>query len=117
MTQEAMHPPAGETLRPSGPAAAAVLAAGLAALALGALSVLAAASSAVTDALTLSERVGETSGLTTVTAAVFFAAWAGLTVLWRESNPPLRRVAAVAVVLLALGLLGTFPPVFNALGR
>jgi hypothetical protein len=106
----------GSEARPSGPAAAVVLAAGFAAFALGLLSVLAAASETVTEALTLSERVGETSGLTTATAAVFFASWTALAYVWRESDPPLPRVAAVAAVLLALGLLGTFPPFFNALG-
>jgi hypothetical protein len=102
--------------RPSGPAAAAVLAAGVAAFALGLLSVLAAASTTVTDALTLSERVGETSGLTVFTAAAFLATWAGLALAWRRADPPLLRVAAAAGVLVALGLLGTFPPFFNAFG-
>ena len=102
--------------RPSGPAAAVVLAAGLGAFTLGLLSVLTAASSAVSDALTLSERVGDLSGVTTVTAVVFFAAWLGLGVAWRGADPPLGRVAAAAGVLIALALLGTFPPFFNAIG-
>jgi hypothetical protein len=35
---------------------------------------------------------------------------------WRRADPPLERVAAAAAVLIALGLLGTFPPFFNAIG-
>ena len=55
-----------EPARPSGPAAAVVLAAGLAWFTLGLLSVLTAASASVSDALTFSDRVGDLSGVTTV---------------------------------------------------
>ncbi|NUT55888.1 MAG: hypothetical protein HOQ03_07895 [Thermoleophilia bacterium] len=102
--------------RPSGPAAAVVLAAGLGAFTLGLLSVLTAASGAVSDALTLSDRVGNLSGVTTATGAVFFAAWLGLGVAWRHADPPLGRVVAAAGVLIGLALVGTFPPFFNAIG-
>lgn len=105
-----------EAARPSGPAAAVVLAAGLASFALGLLSVLTAASSSVSAALTLSDRVGDVSGLTTAAAVVFFAAWGVLALTWRHADPPLARVAAATGVLIALGLLGTFPPFFNAVG-
>jgi hypothetical protein len=36
--------------------------------------------------------------------------------VWRQADPPLLRVAAATAVLIALGLLGTFPPFFNAIG-
>lgn len=102
--------------RPSGPAAAVVLAAGLGCFTLGLLSVLAAAGASVSDALTLSERVGDVSGISTVAALVFFAAWAALTAAWRRADPPLVRVAAASGLLIALGMLGTFPPFFNLFG-
>jgi hypothetical protein len=105
-----------EPPRPSGPAAAVVLAAGLACFILGLLSVLTAASSGVSDALTLSERVGDVSGISTAAAAMFFAGWAALTVAWRHANPPLTRIALASGALIALGVLGTFPPFFNAIG-
>ena len=134
MTRETMHdapsaarrrppvergsiPPLGfGSARSSGPAAAVLLAAGLASLTLGLLSVLSAVSASVSDALTLSDRVGELSGLTTASVIVFFGAWAVLGFAWRRADPPLERVAAAAAVLIALGLLGTFPPFFNAIG-
>ena len=93
-----------------------MLAAGLASFTLGLLSVLTAASASISDALTLSDRVGDLSGLTTTATVVFFAAWAVLAIVWRHANPPLVRVAAAATVLIALGLLGTFPPFFNLVG-
>ncbi|MFL5932223.1 MAG: hypothetical protein ACJ75P_13290 [Gaiellaceae bacterium] len=102
-----------EGARPSGPAAAVVLSAALGCLTLGVLSVLTAAKDGVSDALTVSERVGDISGITTASAAVFFASWAVLAVAWRRADPPLARVAAAAGLLIALGLLGTFPPFFN----
>jgi hypothetical protein len=111
-----VSPEAAEVTRPSGPAAAVILAAGLASFALGLLSVLTAASATVSDALTLSDRVGDLSGVTSAAAAVFFVAWAVLAVAWRHADPPVLRVAAAAAVLVALGLLGTFPPFFNLLG-
>lgn len=102
-----------ERVRRSGPAAAAVLSAALGCLTLGVLSVLTAAEERASDALTLSERVGDVSGITTASAAVFFASWAVLAVAWRRADPPLLRVAAAAGLLIALGMLGTFPPFFN----
>src|SRR5215211_1491415 len=82
--------------RLSGPAAAVVLAAGLACFALGLLTVLTVASGGVSDVLTFSERVGDLSGVTTLATVVFFAAWGGLTVAWRHANPPLSRIAGAA---------------------
>jgi hypothetical protein len=100
----------------SGPAAAVVLAAGVACFVLGLLSILTAASGSVSDAFTLSDRVGDVSGLSTVTALTFFVAWGVLLALWRRADPPLGRVAAASAALVGFGLLGTFPPVFNAFG-
>ena len=107
---------AAEEARPSGPAAAVVLAAGLGCFLLGLLTVLTVASGAFSDAMTFSERVGDLAGVTTIATIVFFAAWIGLALAWRRANPPLARVAAVAGLLIALGLLGTFPPFFNLFG-
>jgi hypothetical protein len=104
-----------ELERPSGPAAAILLAAGLGSFALGLLSTLTAVDSSISSALTLSDGVGDVSGVTTAAAIVFFAAWGLLTIVWRRADPPLMRVAAATAVLVALGLLGTFPPFFNAL--
>src|SRR5262245_60144011 len=71
-----------EIARPSGPAAAVVLAAGLASFALGLFSVLTAASGSVSSTLTLSERVGDISGVTTAAVVTFAATWAVLAIAW-----------------------------------
>ena len=106
----------GVASRRSGPAAAVVLAAGIACFVLGLLSILAEVSGSVSDALTLSEGAGPVSGLSSATTATFFVAWGALAIVWRRVNPPLARVAAASGALVILGLLGTFPPIFKALG-
>src|SRR4029453_2453481 len=60
-----VSPSASQIARPPGPAAAVILAGGLASFALGLLSVFTAASATISDALTLSDRVGDLSGVTT----------------------------------------------------
>jgi len=77
------------------------------------LSVLSAAKEGVSAALIVSERVGDISGITTASASLFFASWAVLAIAWRRADPRLAPVAAAAGLLIALGLLGTFPPFFN----
>jgi hypothetical protein len=49
-----------------------------------------------------------------VTTAAFVGAWGLLTAALRRSNPPLARVALVTLVLVVLGLIGTFPIFFTA---
>ncbi|HEV7642015.1 MAG TPA: hypothetical protein VGO39_14205 [Gaiellaceae bacterium] len=100
--------------QPSGPAAAAILSVGVAALVLGVLSTLTAASTSVSNVLTWSDRVGDLSGVTTLAIAVFFGAWGVLALAWRNANPPLRTVVIVSTILLGLSLVGTFPPFFHA---
>jgi hypothetical protein len=110
-------PPEGgttEAVRPSGPAAAVILAAGIGALLLGILTTLAEASTGTADFLQFYDRVGPLSGKTIISAAVFFGAWAALTAVWRKSNPPLMKVVAIAVLLIVLGFIGTFPIFFQA---
>jgi hypothetical protein len=103
-----------DAVQPSGPAAAAILSAGLASLVLGVLSTLTAANASVSSFLTFSDRVGDLSGLTTVATAVFFGSWALLGFAWRRADPPLRAVVIVSTALLGLALIGTFPPFFHA---
>lgn len=102
--------------KPTGPAFAAIIAAGLAFAVLGATTTLAEVFDGFGDWLAFSGRVGMLSGETIIAIAVYFLSWAGLGFLWRRHNPPLLPVAIVTAVLVVVGLLGTFPPFFRLFG-
>jgi hypothetical protein len=91
-----------------------VLATGIGALTLGILTTWSEASTGMHDFLEFDEDVGPLSGKTIIATAAFFVSWALLTALWRRQNPPLRSVFIATAVLLALGVLGTFPTFFTA---
>jgi hypothetical protein len=99
--------------RPSGPAAAVLLATGIASAVLGLLTMFSVASPRASSLLTFSDRVGDLSGISIITFAVFFGSWALLTVAWRKSNPSLVAVGVATAVLVALCFVATFPPVFH----
>ena len=100
--------------RPTGPVAAAVLATGIGAFVLGLLTTLSEASTNVHDFLEFDKEVGPLSGKTIIAAASYLASWAVLHALWRRQNPMLRPILIAAAVLIALGVLGTFPTFFQA---
>jgi hypothetical protein len=99
---------------PSGPAAALILAGGIAVFCMGLVTTLGEASTGIGDALEWNDRVGSLSGKTVITVIVFALAWALLTALWRRANPPLRSITIASAVLIVLGLVGTFPTFFQA---
>ena len=100
--------------RPTGPVAAAVLAAGIGAFVLGLLTTLSEASTDVHDFLEFSDDVGPLSGKTILAVVAYFGSWGVLHAIWRRQNPPLRPILIGAAVLVALGILGTFPTFFQA---
>jgi hypothetical protein len=102
--------------KPSGPAAAVILAAGLAVFALGLLATLAEVIDGFGDWLIFSSRVGMLSGKTIIALCVYFLSWGGLTLAWRRSSPSLLKAAAATAILIALGLVGTFPLFFEMFG-
>lgn len=99
--------------QPNGPAAAAVLAAAIGVFCLGLLTTLNEASTDVHDFLDIKSRVGPLSGKTTYAVAVYLVAWVVLApVLWRRIVSFSGAMAAAAV-LIAAGLVGTFPEFFQ----
>lgn len=104
----------GEAVKPFGPAAAAVLAGAVGCFVLGLMTTLAEASAGFKSGLELSTRVGPLSGKTIVAAGVFFAAWGVLALILRRRNPSMGTVIWISIVLVALGLLMTFPTFFQA---
>jgi len=99
--------------RPNGPVAAALLGGGLGAATLGLLTTLGENCKPIGDALNWWKPAGSLTGKAGLAVAAFFVSWGILHFVLRGKNVRFIRIAVLAVVLLGLGLLGTFPPFFE----
>jgi len=99
--------------RPEGPISAAILAGGIGSLALGLVTTLAEASETIAGWLEFNSGVGPLSGKTIVAVVVWLTAWAVLHPLLKDKAYETRRALAVSLVLIALGVIGTFPTFFQ----
>ncbi|MGO9410184.1 MAG: hypothetical protein ACLQCB_05455 [Spirochaetia bacterium] len=97
----------------NGPSAAAVLAAGIGLAVTGIISTLAEAMAAFGKALVWSKPVGDLSGKTIIGIAVWLVCWLILGLAWKDRDVSFRPVVIVSAILLIVGLLFTFPPVFQ----
>ena len=100
--------------RIDGPPAAGLIAAGIGAVALGLFITLAEASTGMKDFLQWNDRVGPLSGKTVLAVIAYFGSFLILGLWWRNKSFALRSVLVVAGILVVLGLLFTFPPIFQA---
>jgi hypothetical protein len=110
---DAPQPTARAVREPNGGIAAALLAAGTACALLGVLVVASEASEGFRELMTIYEPAGPLSGKTTVPSVVWLAAWALLHQRLKKRNVDIRKSIYVTWVLVAMGLLGTFPPFFQ----
>jgi hypothetical protein len=99
--------------KPEGPISAAIIAGGIGALALGILTTLAEANETIKGWLELSASAGPLSGKTTFAVVIWLVAWAALHTTMRQTRYETRRAFAIAVVLVVLGVIGTFPTFFQ----
>ena len=100
---------------PTGPAAAAILAAGIGCCALGILAVIGDGSAAAARWLTFYMPTGPLSGVTTTAILVWLLSWLILARRWRSKTVVVAKVSVAAFVLLGLSLLLTFPPLADLL--
>ena len=100
---------------PSGPAAAAILAAGIGCATIGILAFAGDASGAIGRLLNIYNPTGTLSGVTTIAIIVWLVAWFALHRLWRTRTVAMGGVNIAAFVLLAVGFLLTFPPFMDLL--
>jgi hypothetical protein len=98
------------TVLPSGPAAAAMLAAGAGSATLGVLALAADASPALNKLLAFYHPSGALSGVTTVAILGWLGVWYVLERRWHGKQIELGRISAAAFALLVVGILLTFPP-------
>jgi hypothetical protein len=102
--------------KPEGPIAAAIIAGGIGAAALGLFTTLAEASEGVKDWLQWSDAVGPLSGKVLMGVLVWLVAWVVLHLALRSKPYETRRALVISLVLIGLGVLGTFPLFFQAFG-
>jgi hypothetical protein len=108
--------------KPNGPVAAVFLAAGIASLTLGIMVVIVEAFPAAAGTTSffdfaklygIGSGVGALSGKVIISVLAFAVSWVVLHLLWRGKEVNFGRVFGAALVLVALGFLLTFPPVFD----
>ena len=102
--------------KPEGPIAAAIIAGGIGAAALGFFTTLAEASEGAKNWLQWSDAVGPLSGKVLMALLVWLVAWAILHLSLRNKPYETRRALTIALVLIGLGVLGTFPLFYQAFG-
>ncbi|AHI68188.1 hypothetical protein BTL_4538 [Burkholderia thailandensis H0587] len=107
--------PASSNAPPNGPAAAAILAAGIGCFAVGLFALAGDAFSSIAHFFTFYTPTGPLSGVTTSAIVVWLLSWAVLSRRWNAISVALGRVSTIAFVLLALGILLTFPPFMDLL--
>lgn len=111
-TERMAEPVPTESVRPNGGILAALVAAGIGCATLGIMVVIAEASKGFKDTLTFYEPAGSLTGKTTVAVLVWVAAWLVLHRSLKESEVSLQFAYRTTLVLVMIGLLGTFPPFF-----
>jgi len=115
MTAQTSSVPAGARDFSNGGGAAALLAAGFGSFLLPVFAILGDQSAYFRNLFIFYKPTGPLSGVTTCAIVAWLIAWLILHRAWRERNLAIRRVSAVALVLLFLGLLLTFPPIADLL--
>lgn len=101
----------------NGPAAAALLAGGIGSAAMGLITLIYELDdqSGFSKSMTWSKPVGGLSGKSSWAIIIFFVAWAILHFVWKDRNTNFARISSLAIALLFVGLIGTFPPVWHLL--
>ena len=105
--------PGGRAVTPNGGALAAVLAAGIGAFALGLFVV--ANEAGIFAAPSLYGPTGGLSGRATFAVVTWLVAWGILHARWRARELAAGRVLRWTLVLVGLGVVMTFPPVWGLL--
>ena len=95
----------------NGSCAAAILAAGIGSFMIALLAIAADNSASLKSLLNFYKPSGPLSGVTTIAVLVWLIAWGILEWRWRNRTVALGRINAVALLLLGLSLLLTFPPI------
>jgi hypothetical protein len=95
----------------NGSGVAAIFSAGFGCFVLAVLAILGDKSALVKGSLDFYKPTGPLSGVTTIAILVWLFTWGILDWRWGKKTVAARRISAIALALLALSLILTFPPV------
>ncbi len=109
MSTRATRNQTAQTTVRSGPAAAALLAGGIAAVIYGILIILSERVPAIATALNWYNPSGPLSGTTSLAVIFWLALWTILGNLWKDREVNFQSIATTALILLVLGFLLTLP--------
>ena len=98
---------------PNGPAAAALLAGGIGAAVFGLITLFSELSTPFANALNWINPVGPLSGKSILGTVAFFGSWAVVGSMWKGKETNFSRIATIALALLVVGLITTFPPFWH----
>lgn len=99
---------------PNGEAGAAILACGIGVCTFGVVVLLAETSSSLANVLNFINPVGPLSGKVLVAIVIWLLTWGILHKLWNHRQIRFGRIQWIAFVLIIIGFVLTFPPVFGA---
>lgn len=99
--------------KPEGPIVAAILAGGIGCLVMGLVTILSEASTSFADKLNWKDSVGPLSGKTILTVIIWLVSWAILHAVYRNRPAETKKALTVALILIGLGVLLTFPTFFQ----
>jgi hypothetical protein len=101
----------------NGPIVASMLAAGIGCFVLGLMVSLGQGSKAISGMLNWYDPVGPLGGKTIVAVVVWLIAWAVLAGKWKDRLADFGKMYKVTLILVGLGLLGSFPLFFDLFGH
>jgi hypothetical protein len=99
----------------NGSGAAAILSAGIGSLALAVLAFAGDTSATIKSILVFYRPTGVLSGVTTTAILIWLLTWAALEWRWGKRTVALGRIGIIALALLGLSFLLTFPPIVDLL--
>ena len=99
----------------NGPVSAALLAGGIGSAAMGLITLIFEINdkSSFAKSMTWSKAVGGLSGKSMWAIIIFFVSWTILHYVWKDKETDFARISSISIALLVVGLLGTFPPVWE----
>ena len=100
--------------KPTGPAAAAMIAAGIGVFVIGLLTSLVEAFAGLRSILIWYAPSGPLSGKTGVGVIAWLLAWIVLHAMWKGKDANVARAFTWTLLLIGVGFLLTFPPIFEA---